>query len=419
MIVYNSKGEKILIEDKPIGTAGAEGAVYKILDPINYIGHCVKVFHDTKRTIARKNKIEFMTHNKPSEIKSKNYIICWPEEIVYDKKNKFLGFIMSLAFNDSISLYELTTPNLNKKLPPKWKKFDRSLKEGIENRYKICVNISIAIHTVHSAKNYVIIDYKPQNILINNSGKLSVLDVDSFQISQNSKLLFNAVVATPEYAPPESHKLNPSLVMIDNTWDLFSIAVSYYEILFGIHPFAATSYGQYVNSNTLSEKIQKGLFVHGSKKNWLSVIPDIHNNFTNQPNSIKKLFLQTFENGHSAPKSRVLAETWGMSFAEEVLLSNSILPNSFNIKKRTTTVAKNKKIVSSNYNHPSSTNTKITIPSSTNTTTSKPKDDMPDWQAVLILIGVVLFFIFLFNISTTVFWGALIVVYIIYKIYGD
>ena len=162
MNYFNAQGEKLFLDSSPIGNAGAEGAVYKIINPIKYSGYCVKILHPPKRTIERRRKVEFMIKNKPSIIKDKNYKICWPEEIVYENNRTFAGFIMALAFINSNSLYVLTTPNLSKKLPPSWKKYDRSTKEGIENRYKLCVNISIAIHGIHSAKNYVIID-EPDN----------------------------------------------------------------------------------------------------------------------------------------------------------------------------------------------------------------------------------------------------------------
>jgi DNA-binding helix-hairpin-helix protein with protein kinase domain len=334
MIVYTKQKTSITLESTPIATAGAEGAVYRVISPSSYKNFCVKIYHPNKRTLIKRRKIEFMINNKPSILKSSNFIICWPDEIVFSSSSVFMGFMMPLAFSSSEKLYELTTPNISKKLQSTWSKFNRSSKSGMEKRLKICVNISICIHSIHKSGNYVIVDYKPQNILVNTTGNISITDVDSFQISSNDMLLFNSEVATPEYAPPESSFINPSQNVIKESWDRFSIAVSFYEILFGIHPFAAScNNGQYKNLNTLFEKISKGLFVHGSKKYELTVIPKLHENFNSLPISLKTLFLKAFEEGQNDPNKRPTAEKWGQHIYN-VITQGVINANLVNIPEK-------------------------------------------------------------------------------------
>ncbi|HKZ41119.1 MAG TPA: hypothetical protein VJ044_09160, partial [Candidatus Hodarchaeales archaeon] len=152
--------------------------------------------------------------------------------------------------------------------------------------------------------------------------------VDSIQIAENGRALHYSEVATLEYAPPEASRLHPANTFILESWDRFSLAVCFYEILFGLHPYAATSDGQYSNATTIEQKIQKGLFVHGSKNNYLSVIPPIHNNFRNLPVSIRDLFVRAFEDGHTNPNSRPSAEEWGMTIHQELQQNFRIKPNS-------------------------------------------------------------------------------------------
>src|SRR5690606_32507156 len=102
---------------------------------------------------------------------------------------QFAGFLMPLAHSQSISLYQLCTPRLRSSTKNKdvWaQKFDRSTGPGILARLKLCVNIAVAIHTIHKRNNYVIVDLKPQNILVSPAGKISLIDLDSIQINNGT-----------------------------------------------------------------------------------------------------------------------------------------------------------------------------------------------------------------------------------------
>jgi len=367
--VYTNTKILIYLDDKPLASAGGEGTVYCVISTGTYLNSCVKIYHPPKRTIARRNKIEFMIKNKPNVLSSSSYVICWPTEMVFDNNGNFLGFLMSLAFSGSESLYELTRTKTPKQLQQQWSKFDRSLQSGIEKRLRICVNIAIAVHSIHQSGKYAIVDYKPQNILITSDGKISITDVDSFQIANNGVVIFHSEVATPEYAPPESARINPSKSMISDSWDRFSFAVSFYEILFGIHPFAASCDSQYQTATTIGDKIRNGLFVHGSKKKYLTVIPSIHNNFKHLPASLIQLFFKAFDEGHTNDKARPTAEQWGNAIYAELkskkgIKAHTIFSPQRNISPITTI---NRTTIASN-------TTTYTRPSPQTTTTGKTKN---------------------------------------------
>jgi len=325
MIQYLKKNKAAVnLEDTPLATPGGEGSVYKIINMPNY---CAKIYHPDQLSKERERKIEYLIkHHTHQQINDKA-LICWPIDLVYNKSGSFAGFIMPLAFANSIELYEIVTTNINAKLNFVWKtKFNRSSLIGIQNRLKVCVNIAIALHILHQTKQYVLVDFKPKNILITIDGKVSITDIDSIQVFNNGQVLHYAKVATSEYAPKESEKLNPANDLIPESWDRFSLAVVFYEILFGIHPYAATAIGQYDSATTIDDKIRKSLFVHGSKKSYLSVIPIPHTNYLNLPKSIQELFIRAFEIGASNPLQRPSAEEWGKIIIEELNRSN-LKPN--------------------------------------------------------------------------------------------
>lgn len=315
-----SQNQKITVEDKPLSVAGGEGQVHRIVAPSFYKNYCIKIFHANQRNAEREPKLSYMIKNSPSELIGDKYMICWPTELVYDK-NQFVGFIMPLAFEGSISLYDICRPTMKKNLDEKWHKFNLSTSQGVILRLKLCANLAIAIHKIHQMNHYILVDMKPQNILLTDLGTISIIDLDSIQIANDSKVTYPAHAVTAEYIPPEGHsnQLHPSQDYIPLSWDRFSLAVVFYEVLFGLPPFAATYKGKYKDCDTIAEKIKHGLFPHAAKsKKYLETLPALHNNFQRLPQPLKELFLQAFIKGHNLPKARPSAEQWGRSLYQEI-----------------------------------------------------------------------------------------------------
>ena len=290
---YTKNGKKVTVEDTPLATGG-EGSVHKITSSL-YSGNCIKLYHDKARTADKQRKIESMIAHPPTDLQGTNYLVCWPKEIIFSKNKKFIGFIMPLAFSSSRELYELCP--LQNRLPTAWEqKYDRKTGDGLTARMKLCTNLAASVHRVHFLKKYVFADIKPQNILVTDDSKVSLIDLDSIQISENNQIIFSALVSTPEYEPPESEvaKARGSLVL-EESWDRFSIAVIFYEVLFGIHPYTATFSGHYQFCNTTSERIRDNLFVHGVNKKYVDVLPPPHENYHKIPTSLQDLFTRAFD----------------------------------------------------------------------------------------------------------------------------
>jgi hypothetical protein len=88
-----------------------------------------------------------------------------------------------------------------------------------------------------------------------------------------------------------------------------------------LHPFVATSIGQYEHVTTIDNAIKNGLFVFGSKSQFLQ-LPVPHNNFKLLPQSIKDSFVITLDKGHNNPNARLTAEEWGKILFEELQLES-------------------------------------------------------------------------------------------------
>lgn len=270
---------------------GGEGIVFNI---DNDNDNCVKIYRDSINTPEREDKLKYMVLNPPPEILGENHKICWPKDIIY-KDGKFVGFLMTKSFDNSLLPYHLCQPEISKKLDSQWHStYDRKTQRGIVSRLKLCVNIIAAVNRIHSVNKYVIVDLKPQNLLITYSGKVSIIDMDSIQIAEDNKVLFNAPVSTPEYTPPEAITIVSKKSIITKDWDVFSLGVLVYEMLFGIHPFVGSANPPYDNLNTIQEKIKINLTHVVNGEQAFNILPTPHKLFYSFPYDFKNILKNIF-----------------------------------------------------------------------------------------------------------------------------
>ena len=296
-------GATLSVADNPLGEGG-EGAVYEILSPANYRNSVAKILYPDKRTNERRYKVRYMVDNPPANIQDGNghNFLIWPQQILLDT-NDFVGFIMPKA--EGIDLEELCRVKLKPELGSEWQKFYRDNSDSMILRLILCSNIAKAVNALHATGHYVIGDLKPENIRVKSNGLVSILDLDSCQISDGGQIRFQSKMNTPKYNPPETIIEHKEL-----SWDLFIIGVIFYEILCGIHPFIGTTKAPYENLNTPEQKIQAGLFPFGSKSNYFEVIAIPHYNFKNLPDRVQKLFLRCFDQGITNPAIRPNTTDW-------------------------------------------------------------------------------------------------------------
>lgn len=303
---------------------GGEGEVYSI---VNNDYYCVKIYYDRLRTSEKESKLKYMCQHPPANLLGSSYKICWPLELIY-KDGQFVGFMMSKAFEDSSLPYHLCQPVIPKRLDALWHKtFDRKSKKGVISRLKLCTNIVAVVNRIHETGNYVLVDLKPQNILVTVSGKVSIIDMDSVQITENSKVLFKAPVSTPEYTPPEANEIFKLDTSITSDWDVFSLGVIVYEILCGIHPYVGTAKPPHENLNTIQEKITAGLTHVTQGSNAFTVLPPPHKNFNIFSSDLRRILKKIFSFSSLQQTSRPSLNTFGGA------LFNAVNNYEENIKK--------------------------------------------------------------------------------------
>ncbi len=101
-----------------------------------------------------------------------------------------------------------------------------------DNLAELLIDMASALAHVH-ASGFMHLDYKPENLMISRGGRVLLCDFDTAQPIPNSPIKLPKKSGTPIYMPPE----------IVNGWgcdqraDIYSFAVTAYELLTRIKPF--------------------------------------------------------------------------------------------------------------------------------------------------------------------------------------
>lgn len=322
--IKNSDGSFELIVPE-YWDSGGFGNVFGIKSPVRYKDCCVKSYKNRKS--LKLDKLEYMIQNPPANlINSDRFKFCWPMALIYDAHYQPTGFIMPNSFSNSQDLNILRFNVFGKHIHdrfkkskdrPWWYKYERDTDEGLINRMKILCNCAIAFNTLHQTGDYVLIDIKPENIHATADGKISILDTDSIQISKNGKLLFGGDGETRDYFPRHGVILVQNNKPLDVDCDRFTMAVMFYMILIGPHPYASLmKLPPYDNCNTTREMIDAGLYAYGPKMDTYLKFPNPnpHKIFTRLSKDMQRLFMQAFSDNLNKPSS----EDWAKCFIAEI-----------------------------------------------------------------------------------------------------
>ncbi|MCS7077308.1 MAG: protein kinase [Bacteroidia bacterium] len=310
-VFLSARKIEVEIENQPSLGRGGEGAVYKIIYPKEYIQYCVKIYNPDKITPQKIQKIEYLLQNNPILDSKGHPSVIWVEDLVYtrkgSKKDIFSGILMPIAEGYSVEYlcaYKFPIQRILAHEANLYKKFERNHPDGIKTRLAVCYNIAVSVAQLHQKGLYVHADIKPENIIFNHKGKVSIIDFDNVQVTQNGKILFPALAQTPEYLPPiYQDSIQKNRVFISFV-DIFSMTVIFYRILMGIHPFASTNFkAPYQEITDIPTAIKEGLFPFGQKQRYFNQISPPHQNFKKLPKHLQNLFLEVLEHQNTSIKA--------------------------------------------------------------------------------------------------------------------
>ena len=296
--------------------SGGEGHVYDTDQP----GTVAKIY--IENSSERTKKLKVMVKHPPAIASVENgYVsLAWPTDLLEREDGECVGFLMP-KIKDGKSLLNVYNHRLRKRLLPNcnW-----------QYLHVMAKNLAFILRSLHD-KNYVVGDLKPDNIFVNGAGRISIIDVDSFQIlNPDTQRIYRCSFASEEFTPPEM--LGVDLRDIDRSeqQDRFGLAVIIWLLLLGgTHPFSGNWLGEEEDPPSIDERIKHGHWVHqpnsplapARTSTPLSIVhPDI-----------QKLFHRCFTGGYREIHLRPSAQEWFQTLEKSVadLISCSSIESHF------------------------------------------------------------------------------------------
>ncbi|WP_317135791.1 helix-hairpin-helix domain-containing protein [Methanochimaera problematica] len=315
LTVFDQDNNKIIL--KGPGRKGGEGEVLKIK---NNDFLCAKIYYKEKLSSTLEQKIRAMVKNPPGEnlTEKKQGIrassIAWPVSLLYsseESKREFLGFTMPLIdtglFREAHLYYDPED---------RLKTFGGSF--SWLYLLTTAFNISFVVSSIHN-KGHCIGDMSGSNILVARTSAISIIDCDSFQISDKiTNKKYYTKVATGDYLSPEMMGRNFRTEDIDRYYsDLFALGILIFKFLMnGVHPFQATGKAVW-ELPTTEQKIKEGLFPYSGTFKDVSP-PKYAPPYRIIPPDIQELFYRCFVKGHKNPKQRPEASEWANALQHEI-----------------------------------------------------------------------------------------------------
>jgi len=294
-LLYCSKTDKKIVLHQQIASSG-EGHIWTTEDS----QILAKIYHAS--TPQRQEKLKVMFQHPPEDPnQGKNHIsFAWPQSLLISKDGVIRGFLMP-KIEEGRELIDVYNPRRRNKV---------GLKIDWHFLHVVSHNIASIIHSIHEA-GYVLGDIKPQNILVNSQAVPSIIDTDSFQVTNpKNGHIYRCLVGSEGFTPPEL--LNQDFSQINQTevHDRFRLGVVIYYLLFGSHPFQGKWIGP-GDSPELTELIRKGSWAFDTK-GFIRPSPLTIPLGVLHP-SLKDGFIRCFTEGYQNPRQRPTAEEWQQS----------------------------------------------------------------------------------------------------------
>ncbi len=291
-------GRLISLKPTPLGSGG-EADVWETVEEPSLVAKIYRVTPG-EETVA---KLQYMLDHAPNKTHDANghCFLAWPKHLLRDvarPSRPVVGFLMLKAVGmDQLNV--AFEPRLRKQLRPNF---------GFRALVIAATNLAHAVEQLHKAK-YVIGDINDKNVLIDSEARVTIIDVDSFQVyDERRKVLYRSRTFRPEYRAPELQETDPNTHALGDAQDLFGLGILIHQLLFcGSNPFSGAWKGS-DDPPEWPESICKNYFIHKAASlyqpvpGWptLSIVPP----------DVRALMHRCFVDGHVDPVKRPQAGEW-------------------------------------------------------------------------------------------------------------
>jgi serine/threonine protein kinase len=299
-----SNSDRLSVNPSDLVGAGGEARVYVVPPEREFVA---KVYHHP--TEAQERKLGVMLANPPEDPNrdQAHISIAWPVDLLataYSERG-FAGYLMPRV-PQMRPLFQVYNPSARR--------------QGLHlfnylYLHRAARNLASAVRALHS-RGYVIGDVNESNILVSDGALITLVDTDSFQVTDpTSELVYRCPVGKAEYTPPELQGKRFSQVDRTPEHDRFGLAILIFQLLMeGTHPFAGLYQGA-GDPPPYEARIVSGHFPYGSHSVPYCPMPIAPSVDILHPN-LRRLFVRCFEDAHLRPSARPDATEWQHALAE-------------------------------------------------------------------------------------------------------
>lgn len=222
--------------------------------------------------------------------------LCWPEEAVYDADGMFRGFVMPEASGEPLGT-GLFHPYPWLRERPNWTRRDS---------VRVAVQILEHIARLH-ARGVLLGDINAGNFLVDDNGRVSLVDCDSYQVEG-----FPCPVGHPNFVPPELQGVNFARTLRTEEHELFAVAtLLFMTVVPGKAPYS------HAGGTDVAADIRQGHFPYPLGKKGQDKAPEgvwrLCWSHLNRP--LKEKFYASFHADHR-DRPRVTVSEWLSEFRE-------------------------------------------------------------------------------------------------------
>jgi len=270
---------------------GGEGAVYDIANRPNRVAKIYLSPIDSQKA----EKLHVMVSQCTSALTK---LAAWPLDVVLDHRRQVAGLVMN-KINGFRPVHELYTPKSRLQEFP-----------GATWAFLVhaATNVARAFAVMHSHK-VVIGDVNHGNVLVNDAAVCTLIDCDSFQVTNNGHR-FLCEVGVSTYTPPELQGKDFATFVRTENHDNFGLALLIFHLLLmGRHPFAGRFLG--TGEMPVERAIREYRFAFAPNSRELQMAPPPNSlGLYDLPPKAAALFEQAFSLAAAQDSGRPKAAAW-------------------------------------------------------------------------------------------------------------
>jgi hypothetical protein len=303
MRVLRSGDAGEIVLEGPVLGRGGEASVYAVPGRSDL---AAKVYHNPAPEHAAKLAAMLVAPPFSPPAAAAHMAVAWPVDLLLEAEGerRVVGYLMPRVEKARL-LWEFSNPGARRQACPLF---------HYGSLLRTARNLACVVRRLHEC-GYVVGDLNESNVLVTPEALVTLIDVDSFQVTAVERV-YRCPVGRPEYTPPELQGAAFAEVDRRPEHDAFALAVLIFQLLMqGNHPFAGAWEGD-GEPEPIPARIAAGFWPYAWERPG-PVRPGPHAPpWWVLPPTVQELLRLCFEDAREAPVLRPVAAQWQHALEE-------------------------------------------------------------------------------------------------------